>query len=151
MLCLPLALMAQNRSGMTPPSGRTAAKTGTAIPGGGEKTVCAEVLISDRGGMTSVVIDFGAAPEITYANDKMVKSNVKALKAARFTNPVDALNALTQLGFAVQGSYQVGTGNGGVTHIILSKPGKVGETSSSESATPADSEAPSSSDKKKRK
>ena len=44
-----------------------------------------------------MVIDFGAAPEITYTNDKIVKSKVKALKASRFTNPVDALNALTQL------------------------------------------------------
>ena len=151
VLCLPLALMAQNRGGATPPNSRSANKTAATIAGGGQKNLCAEVLITDRGGMTSVVIDFGAAPEITYANDKMVKSNVKALQASRFTNPVDALNALTQLGFDVAGSYQTGVGNSNTTHIILTKPGAMGQPAKSNSADPAGGGATTPGDKKKRK
>lgn len=118
---------------------------------GGEKNLCAEVLITNRGGMTSVVIDFGAAPDITFANDKIVKSKVKALKASRFTNPVDALNALTQLGFDVAGSYQTGVGNSITTHIIMTKPGAMGQPAKSDSADPAGAGATTPGDKKKRK
>lgn len=129
MLCLPMAMMAQNRGGATPPS--KDGQRGAAV----ESSLTCEVIVQQRGSVTAVTIDLGSAPEITFANDKHVMSASKSLTSSRFTNVVDALNMLTQLGFEVEGSYVVGEGAGSATHIILCKEGRAGSAKTSQGST----------------
>lgn len=121
LLCLPMALMAQTPAGTAP------ATQSQGIPAAmGEPTLCVEMVVTDRGGRVGVVIEMGTAPEITWSNDKFVMGKLKMLTTSRFTNTVDALNALTQLGFTVQSSYVVGVGQAATTHVILTRIGRAG-------------------------
>lgn len=120
LLCLPLALMAQTPTG-TPP-----AQSPAVLAAQGEATLCVEMIVTDRGGRVGVVIDMGTAPEVVWANDKFVIAKLKELTTSRFTNTVDALNALTQLGFTVQSSYTVGQGQAAATHVVLTRAGRAG-------------------------
>lgn len=118
VVCIPMALMAQTRTGTT----SNPRAQGSTL--GFEPTLVVEVSVKTVGGRTTAKVLLGTDPETKFSKDKYMTMSIESLQREAFASTTDAINALTQIGFEVKGSYLLGPNE---SRIILTKRGIEGK------------------------